>query len=460
MKESGLGTPGHPRRDDRAAAQRRLHPARRQGAGRDDQGQRDDRAAGHPPLTSAELTGSWEKRLSEIEHGAGRPQGVHGRHRQLHRRRSSTTSASCATMPIGACPNGDGDVIENRSAYGCSSYKSKKRARLRVHHLEEPGRVPHHPRGRAQPCSSRERRCSNRKRRARLVLGRRQRGRDRGRGRQAPDLIRRRSARAPTATATSARTGPRSAAPPRRRKKEPGCGFTIWKCQGAFTITADDVQRLLEHGRGGRCPSPTRRQSWFSWKATPCRRRRGRQAADRRRHAGAVPERRRRDQGEPARLRLHVLEVARATPAAGSRSGRASAGSRSPPSRCGRCWSTGSADLDDGPQPAKLVLDEGNQPQIVGADGAPLVRAARAAAPKREDRHLPPLRRRHPRATPGPTAARRGRASKNPGCGFVIWKSTKGREILPDDAKAVIEHGRIGPLDFRDRRARSRATWC
>ena len=33
----------------------------------------------------------------------------------------------------------------------------------------------------------------------------------------------------------------------------------------------------------------------------------------------------------------------------------------------------------------------------------------------------------------------------------MIWKSTKGREILPEDAKAVIEHGRVGPLDFRDR---------
>jgi hypothetical protein len=33
----------------------------------------------------------------------------------------------------------------------------------------------------------------------------------------------------------------------------------------------------------------------------------------------------------------------------------------------------------------------------------------------------------------------------------VIWKSLKGRDITPDEAKLVIEQGSTGPLEFRDR---------
>ena len=43
------------------------------------------------------------------------------------------------------------------------------------------------------------------------------------------------------------------------------------------------------------------------------------------------------------------------------------------------------------------------------------------------------------------------KSKKNPGCGFVIWKSMKGRDITPDEAKTVIEKGKVGPLQFRDR---------
>ena len=42
----------------------------------------------------------------------------------------------------------------------------------------------------------------------------------------------------------------------------------------------------------------------------------------------------------------------------------------------------GEAKLAEGPQPAKLVLAEGNVPQIVGQDGAPLVRSAAARGPR------------------------------------------------------------------------------
>jgi hypothetical protein len=66
--------------------------------------------------------------------------------------RQASTNINCGALP---CPNGDGEIKENRAAFGCSSYKSKK---------------------------------------------------------------------------------------------EPGCGFTIWKSQGSFTITAEDVRQLLEQG--------------------------------------------------------------------------------------------------------------------------------------------------------------------------------------------------------------------
>src|SRR3954452_19542122 len=78
---------------------------------------------GHP-LTSAELTGRWEKRLSEIEHGEAQRDAFMGDIADFasgivdHFRELRSES-------LGPCPNGDGDVRENRAAFGCSSYKSK-----------------------------------------------------------------------------------------------------------------------------------------------------------------------------------------------------------------------------------------------------------------------------------------------------------------------------------------------
>jgi DNA topoisomerase-3 len=44
------------------------------------------------------------------------------------------------------------------------------------------------------------------------------------------------------------------------------------------------------------------------------------------------------------------------------------------------------------------------------------------------------------------------KSKKNPGCGFVIWKSTKGRAISADEARQVIEHGASDWMDFKDRK--------
>src|SRR4029077_19092963 len=87
-------------------------------------GKRTIELLGTSSLTSAELTGSWEKRLSEIEHGQGDRKAFMGDIAQFTEPLVEYFR-ELRVKPIGPCPNGDGDVIENRSAYGCTSYKSK-----------------------------------------------------------------------------------------------------------------------------------------------------------------------------------------------------------------------------------------------------------------------------------------------------------------------------------------------
>jgi hypothetical protein len=109
----------------------------------------------------------------------------------------------------------------------------------------------------------------------------------------------------------------------------------------------------------------------------------------------------------------------------------------------------GEATLTDGPQPARLVMGEGNTPQIVGEDGAPLVRSA--AKVVRETIATCPRCGGEIRGNSRAYGCSSWKSKKNPGCGFVIWKSLKGRDITPDEAKLVIEQGSTGPLEFRDR---------
>ena len=44
------------------------------------------------------------------------------------------------------------------------------------------------------------------------------------------------------------------------------------------------------------------------------------------------------------------------------------------------------------------------------------------------------------------------KSRKEPGCGFVIWKSTKGRQISVEEARQVIEAGKTDWMDFKDRK--------
>ncbi|HUZ83266.1 MAG TPA: DNA topoisomerase 3 [Gaiellales bacterium] len=307
---------------------------------------------GEHALTSAELTGEWERRLAEIE------QGTADRARFMNDIASFTTGLvdyfrGVHEQTLGACPNGDGEIRENRAAFGCSSYRSKS----------EPGcgftvwkRQQGYTIGRDQVA-------------ALLADGRVDLGGDPpatlmlGEGNLpvivgadgAPVEDRRAIGPCPNDDGEIRENRAAFGCSSWKSKSDPGCGFTIWKSQRGFTITADQVRALLEQG---------------------------------------------------------------------------------------------GADLDGGPQPARLVLDDDRQPAIVGEDGKPLARAARSA---REPIAACPKCDGEIRENSRAFGCSSWKSRKNPGCGFVIWKSTKGREITADDARHVIEQGHTDWLDFRDR---------
>jgi DNA topoisomerase-3 len=212
-------------------------------------------------LTSAELTGKWEQRLSAIE------RGQEPRDRFMDDIRKFTTEVvdyfrnltaeevRAQRAEIGPCPNGDGVIRENRAAYGCSSWKSK----------EEPGCgfvIWKQQKGRSiSPAEARDLLehgqtelldgFKTRPSRARLVLAE---------GNQV-QLV------ADDGTRLDAPAGPREtiATCPRcggeirensraygcsswKSRKEPGCGFVIWKSTKGRAITADEARQVIEQG--------------------------------------------------------------------------------------------------------------------------------------------------------------------------------------------------------------------
>jgi DNA topoisomerase III len=442
MKDSGLGTPatradtierllnvGYIVRDGKALVAT--------GKGRDT-----IELLGTHALTSAELTGSWEKRLSEIEHGTADRAAFMG---DIARFTEEIVDyfRGIRTESLGACPNGDGDILENRSAFGCSSYQSKKepgcgftiwksqagfvigrddvRALLEKGEAEIEGPLP-----------------------ARLVLA----------DGNVPEIVG--ADGTPIAETLALGACPNGDGDIRenraafgctsyKSKKEPGCGFTIWKSQGSFTVTAEDVRRLLAQGQAPlEAAVPARLV--IAEGNTPM----------------IVDE-----EGKPLTGALGPCpngdgEIKENRKAFGCSSFK----SKDEPG-CGfTIWKTqkgftvgesdvrallehGEATLVDGPQPAKLVMAEGNVPQIVGLDGAPLVRSAVKVV--RETIATCPRCGGDIRGNSRAYGCSSWKSRKNPGCGFVIWKSTKGREITPEEAKQVIEQGSTGPLEFRDR---------
>lgn len=83
-----------------------------------------------PALVSPELTGSWEKRLADMELGKDDPhqfmQDVESMVRSLVAEVGASERAQIAKPirePLGKCPLCGGDVIEGKRAYGCSKWK-------------------------------------------------------------------------------------------------------------------------------------------------------------------------------------------------------------------------------------------------------------------------------------------------------------------------------------------------
>jgi DNA topoisomerase-3 len=87
------------------------------------------------PLTSAELTGGWEKRLADIEHGAGDRQAfmreIAGFTRETVEQIAALDKEKLRPerVELGLCPRcgaQTGEIIrENSKGYGCTSWKSK-----------------------------------------------------------------------------------------------------------------------------------------------------------------------------------------------------------------------------------------------------------------------------------------------------------------------------------------------
>ena len=112
----------------------------------------------------------------------------------------------------------------------------------------------------------------------------------------------------------------------------------------------------------------------------------------------------------------------------------------------------GQTELLDGfktrPSRARLVLAEGNQVQLIAEDGT---RLDAPAGPREKIADCPKCDgeiRENSRAY----GCSSWKSRKEPGCGFVIWKSTKGRQISVDEARQVIEKGASDWMDFKDRK--------
>jgi DNA topoisomerase-3 len=135
MKESGLGTPAT-RAETIETLIRREYIER---VGKDLQAtpkglQVITMLEAHP-LTSAELTGAWEKRLSDIEHGGGDREAfmreIEGFTRETVEQIAALDKEKLRPerVELGPCPRcgaETGEIIrENSKAYGCTSWKSK-----------------------------------------------------------------------------------------------------------------------------------------------------------------------------------------------------------------------------------------------------------------------------------------------------------------------------------------------
>jgi DNA topoisomerase III len=97
---------------------------------------------------------------------------------------------------------------------------------------------------------------------------------------------------------------------------------------------------------------------------------------------------------------------------------------------------------------ARLVLADDNAVQVIDESGVRLD----VPAAKREPIATCPKCGGEIRENSRAYGCSSWKSRQDPGCGFVIWKSQKGRVITPEDARQVIETGHTDWLEFRDRK--------
>src|SRR4051794_35707439 len=374
MKESGLGTPAT--RAETIETLIRVGYVDRQGKNliATAKGRQTIELLGNHSLTSAQLTGSWEKRLSGIEHGEDERSGFMGDIAH-YAEEIVDYFRNLREASLGPCPNGDGDVRENRAAFGCSSFRSKKepgcgctiwKPRQGVTVTREAAQSLH---GRSEPPVEGPKP-------AKLVLAEG----------NTPQIVT--DDGAPIAQALTLGPCPNGDGEIRenraafgctsyRSKKEPGCGFTIWKSQAGFTITAEDVQRLLETGEATlEGPQPAKlvladgnQPQIVAEDGTPL----GGTIGPCPNGDGEIRENRRGFGCSSWK--------SKDDPGCGFTIWKSQKGFTITAADVRRLLETGEAPLE-GPVPAKLVLAEGNQPQLVDESGAPLGRGGAARAPR------------------------------------------------------------------------------
>jgi DNA topoisomerase-3 len=212
-------------------------------------------------LTSAELTGNWEKRLTAIE------RGQEPRDRFMSDIRLFTTEVvdyfrnltadevRAQRAEIGPCPNGDGVIRENRAAYGCSSWQSK----------EEPGCgfvIWKQQKGRSiSPAEARDLLehgqtdlldgFKTRPSRARLVLAEGNHVQliaDDGTRLDAPAGPREKIADCPKCDGEIRENSRAYGCSSWKSRKDAGCGFVIWKSTKGRQISADEARQVIESG--------------------------------------------------------------------------------------------------------------------------------------------------------------------------------------------------------------------
>jgi DNA topoisomerase III len=440
MKESGLGTPAT--RADTIERLLNVGYIDRDGKALTStpKGRKTIELLGTHALTSAELTGSWEKRLSEIEHAQADRSAFMA---DIARFTDEIVEyfRTLRTESLGACPNGDGDIRENRAAFGCSSYKSKSEPGCGFTIWKNQGGFTITREAVAELLASGRGQLDGG---ATLVLDDEKHtlivGEDGKPLTQSAPL-----GPCPNGDGEIKENRAAFGCTSYKSKKDPGCGFTVWKNQAGFTVTADEVRQLLERGEAELADGPQPARLVLAEGNKP-------QIVDEAGKPlegtlGPCPN----GDGEIKENRRGfgcTSWKSKSEPGCGFTIWKSQRGFTIGTDQVRELLERGEAELTDGPQPAKLVMGEGNEPQIVGEDGKPLGRVARV---QREPIATCPRCGGQIRENSRAYGCSSWKSKKNPGCGFVIWKSMKGRDITPDEAKTVIEKGKVGPLQFRDR---------